>query len=211
MNLEEFLNALDLYKKENKNCWIGLHDCHSTDETKDNILSSGLSVSHSAFSKRMSNIKDMWGDKYLEHAFMATIYHLNKGEQPFTKPICPIIINIPKVVLEQLNGSPEDSEFYKIVSEYGYQGIEPNPNHVGYFRRTQIEKPSPEHPANTRYLDSYFIHGYFDMKSGEFIENPKFFSNLSAHEQEKIINVLKELKSEDKKPQNVDEEEPESC
>jgi len=188
MNIEEFKNFINDYIKTNPDSWIGLHDTHHVG-LSSKIESDGLNVSHSPYGRKSRHFKDENGKINALKNFKATMHHLSgeKEVKLYSLPKDPIIINIPSTFLDIFG--------YSLTNPFAFQnmclfGIEQSPipceNGFGFMNGDSIEVSNSEE-ATIRILPSYFIAGHIDINAGTFIENPKYFLNLSKEEQDKIL------------------------
>lgn len=188
MEIENFNQILTKYIKENNGNWIALHDAHDT-TFLTSIENNGLCVSHKPYGGKIRHYKDEKGNIDLEHVFMATM-HVLKPSQPTlpisNSPVCPVIINIPKELADIMHITPGQEDAHQPFCGYGYETY-PEP---GQLRGIIKYQTSPD-GANVRMLPFYLVAGHFDMTTGEFVQNPKHFSNLSKEAQNSIIEIVK--------------------
>lgn len=194
MNIQEFKTFINDYVKENPDCWIGLHDTHTVGLSQK-IENVGLNVSHSPYGKKSRHLRDENGKIDVSKNFKATMFHLSGENEAtlFAVPKDPVVINIPTVFLDIYGYSATNSSAFQDMCLYGIeQPPIPNEDGFGFRNGDSVVVANPEE-ATVRILPTYFIAGHIDMQSGEFIENPKHFSNLSEEEKEEILSINKEL------------------
>lgn len=200
MELEEYKKIINDIIKKYDGCFIGLHDCHNT-SLSDKIEKNGLSVSPSAYGSRIKRkgIMDENGKIDLDRDFQATMYVISNQSSLESActcvPVCPIIIVVPKEFIKMTEISPSSEDYIKILSGYG---IEDKPKKViGKFGepevvRGDIRPLTDANGANLRLMESCFVAGHIDIKTGKFVENPQFYGNLSESERQKLFLLLSE-------------------
>lgn len=200
MTKQEMLLKLQQYVKTHNGDWIGVHDTHKKG-ISEKIENLGLCVSHNPYGNKVRRFMNESGKIDLSKDFMATMNHLSNENdiQLFTTPVEPLIVNIPKQILEMFNKNELDEDSYKIMCMYAFQ--EPSTKTTdenGNFVETRGDIYPQDEPegANIRLLPACFIAGHFDMESGEFIDNPKHFSKLPPERQQKAIDFFTKLSKE---------------
>lgn len=187
MNIAEFTEKFIDYVDYNKGAWLGLHDAHRTELSQD-ILNEGLTVSYNPYGGKIRHIKDKNGNIDLNIDFMPTMFAIKPEDRmpPMpTVPVCPIIVNIPKELVDIAHITPGINNEHILFCGYGYEP----PSEDGLYRAKMKYQDTPE-GANIRMLPAYLVAGYFDTQTGEFINNPKHYSNLTKEEQEKIKLIV---------------------
>ncbi len=197
MELQEINEKLEEYYTNNIGCWIGVHDSHR-EETSPKIELNGLMVSHSPYGKKARRFMDENGNINLDNNFKATMYHLSTLEAPTFEvlPQSPVLVNIPKEILEAFDKPANIEDSYKDFCVFGYQ--EPptqSTDEYGFPTTTHgdITPKTSSKGANVRIIPSFFVAGHFNMALGDFVENPKHFSHKTPDEQKRIIEFYKEF------------------
>ena len=175
MDKIELNKVINKYAEEHPESWVGLHDSHNIELPKK-ILDIGLCVSHNPYGKRGRNTP-------VSHNFMATMHHVTE-RQPVSLPVlpvAPVLIDIPKEILDLFNATNHDYSSYQYVCLYGHQSLKETTDEFGWkiFVRGDITPLETEEGANVRLLPPCFVVGYYNVSTDEFINNPKHFYNLT--------------------------------
>ena len=190
MRTDSYYNFLEKYVPEHTGDFIASHETNNAN-VPEKIFLTGLRVTHSPYGRKIRRFINENGSINLDCAFMATMSpvdskSLKQDKMYFETPTAPIIINIPKELLEITGESASNEDCFEFFCGYGY---EERP--TGTDRCGKITPLESEQNANVRLLPSYLIAGTFNPETNKFIENDKHFSKLPKEEQDKIINNLK--------------------
>jgi len=194
MTKEDLTSKLQQYKSSHEGDWIGLHDTHEKG-ISEKIENTGLCVSYNPYGKKARRFINESGEFDLSNNFMTTMYHLSNDDKItlLSNPVEPIIVNIPKQILEMFRESELDEQSYQKVCMYGFQ--QPSTNFTdenGNLKVIRGDVLPQDQPigANIRLLPACFVAGHFDMETGSFIENPKHFSKLPPEKQQLALNFF---------------------
>ena len=188
MKTEAYYLFLQKYIAEHSDDFVASHETNSV-SVPEKILSSGLRVSHSPYGRKIRHFTNESGKIDLEHAFMATMdvidsKSLTQNKFFYENPTAPVVINIPRQLLNTADISHTDEDTHKFFCGYGFEEQPAESERCGKI--TPLSSDDAD-KANVRVLPSFLIAGYFNPESGRFIENDKHFSKLPKEEQDKII------------------------
>lgn len=197
MEIQDFKEAMKIFKDSNKTSFCAVHDAHDA-SLVESIFKNGLCVSHNPYGGKIRHYRDEKGNINLEHCFMATFYELGAEDQYIgAMPVAPIFLYIPEELLEIMReNNPEglpDCDLYRLFCGYGFETKEKEPGKS----RGAMSPVLSEDEANLRLLPSYLVDGYLNPKDGIYYKNPYAYRNLDEATQNKIKQILKEGKARD--------------
>ena len=189
MQTDSYFSFLKNYLHEHPDDFVASHETNNPD-TPQKIINTGLRVTHSPYGRKIRHFINENGSINLDNAFMATFSVLDAKKIDNEKflyetPTAPIIINIPKELLEIAEEVSTNEDCFKFFCGYGY---EERP--TGTDRCGKVTPLDDEKNANVRLLPNYLIAGSFNPETGKFEKNDKHFTNLSKEEQKKIKDEL---------------------
>lgn len=200
MENKEYQEMILKIMENNKGAFIGLHDCHDTNLASP-ILDNGLSVSRSPYSRKYDRYVqfDEHGKPNLETSYRATMHELVKNKEDSspgafqdiitTNPVCPIIIVIPKEIIDLSDVDVTKIDAFKPFTVLGHEEPPvPYTDEGGFehYNRGAITPALSQEEANLKIVPTVFIAGYIDMDTGEFVKNPNYYENL-PNDQKAII------------------------
>lgn len=188
MKTDSYYLFIKKYAEEHSDDFVASHETNNT-SVPERILQTGLRVSHSPYGRKINFFKKEDGSIDLDKAFIATMYILDASSIENSKfyletPTAPVVINIPKELLETVDAKTNADETPQFFAIYGHEEY-PVENEGKCGKITPLETSKG---ANIRLLPTCFIAGYFDPVKEVFVENDKHFSKLSKEEQVRILN-----------------------
>ena len=189
MHTNSYFLFLKNYINEHPDNFVASHETNNP-TTPQKIFDTGLRVTHSPYGRKIRNFINENDSIDLDNAFMSTfsvvdIKKIDNEKFFYQSPIAPIIINIPKELLEITAESAVNEYCFKIFCGYGHEERPTGTDRCGNITPIENEKN-----ANVRLLPSYLIAGTFNTQTGVFEENDKYFSKLPEKERNKIKENL---------------------